>query len=362
MAFKTAVIGRTGRGDWGHAIDELFVGLPGTQLVAVADDSADGLAAAAKRLGLERTYADWRRMLAEVRPEIVVVCMRHVDCHAEMAIEAAKAGAKGIFMEKPFVRSKAEADAVIAACVASGTKLSSAFVNRHSPTYGVVREMIDDGRIGRVLELRGRGKEDKRGGGEDLWVLGSHLIDMMADLGGAPTWCQASVSEKGRPVSREDFAEGPEGIGMIAGDRVDAMWGLSDGVVGYFSSVRDAGLKQPAFGLTVVGSAGAIHIRPDQVPHAFFRAAPLWRTDKEIPWQPVLADGTLVADPAELPKMTDAERADERRSWARRAAGDLVDAIEQDREPETGMYASRTTVLMTEAVFASAVTNARVAV
>ena len=97
MAFKTAVIGRTGRGDWGHAIDELFVGLPGTELVAVADESADGLATAAKRLGLDRSFTDWRRMLAEVRPEIVAICMRHVDCHAEMAIEAAKAGVKGIY-------------------------------------------------------------------------------------------------------------------------------------------------------------------------------------------------------------------------------------------------------------------------
>jgi predicted dehydrogenase len=358
--FKTVVIGRTGRGDWGHAIDELFVDLPGTELVAVADESAEGLAAAAKRLGLSRTFSDWRRMLDEVRPEIVAICMRHVDSHAEMAIAAAKSGAKGIFMEKPFVRSKAEADAVIAACTASGTKLSSAFVNRHSPTYAVVREMVDDGRIGRLLEFRGRGKEDKRGGGEDLWVLGSHLVDMMADLGGAPQWCQANVTVGGRQITERDFTDGPEGIGMIAGDRIDATWGLADGVLGHFSSVRDAGLKQPAFGLTLVGSTGAIHIRPDYLPHAYYREAPLWRTDKEIPWQAILPDGSLVADPSALPKKTDAERTAERREWARRAAADLVDAIEQDREPETGMYASRTTVLMTEAVFASAVSGSRV--
>lgn len=361
-SFKTVVIGRTGRGDWGHAIDELFLDLPGTELVAVADESTEGLAAAASRLGLARTFPEWRRMLDEARPEIVVLCMRHVDCHAEMAIAAAKAGAKGIFMEKPFVRSKTEADAVIAACTASGTKLSSAFVNRHSPTYAAVREMVDDGRIGRLLELRGRGKEDKRGGGEDLWVLGCHLVDMMADLGGAPQWCQANVSLGGRPVTAEDFTDGPEGLGMIAGDRIDAMWGLADGVIGHFASVREAGLKQPAFGLTLVGSSGAIHIRPDHLPHAYYRAAPLWRTDKEIPWQAILPDGSLVADPEALPKKTDAERAAERREWARRAAGDLVDAIEEGREPETGMYASRSTVLMTEAVFASALSGRRVPV
>jgi predicted dehydrogenase len=103
--------------------------------------------------------------------------MRHIDCHAEMAIAAAESGVKGIFMEKPFVRTAAEADAVIAACRSSGTKLALAMVNRHSPTYGIVRDLVEDGRIGRLLELRGRGKEDARGGAEDLWVLGCHVHD-----------------------------------------------------------------------------------------------------------------------------------------------------------------------------------------
>lgn len=357
---KTAVIGRSGRGDWGHAIDELFVGLPGTELVAVADESPEGLAKAAERLKLVATFGDWRRMLSETRPDIVAICMRHVDCHADMAIASAEAGAKGVFIEKPFVRSRAEADAVVAAARAAGTKISCAFVNRHSPVYAVVRDMVDDGRIGKLLELRGRGKEDRRGGGEDLWVLGCHLLDMMADLGGAPKWCEAVVTTQGRPVTKDDFVNGPEGLGMIAGDRIDAMWGLADGVVGHFSSVRDAGLKQPAFGLTLVGSAGAIHIRPDHVPHAYFREAPLWRTDKEFPWQAILPDGSLVADPGQLPKATDAQRNEERHGWGIRAASDLVDAILEDREPETGMYAARTTVVMTEAVFASALSGGRV--
>ena len=46
-------------------------------------------------------------MLAEVKPDIVSLCMRHIDCHAEMAIAAAESGVKGIFMEKPFVRTAA---------------------------------------------------------------------------------------------------------------------------------------------------------------------------------------------------------------------------------------------------------------
>ena len=361
-ALRVAAIGRTGRGDWGHAIDELWAREGGgTRLVAVADESEEGLAKAVARLelgsaGKEAAFRDWRAMLAMVKPDIVAICMRHVDCHAEMAIAAAEAGVRGIFMEKPFVRSPAEADAVIAACRKSNTKLCLAFVNRHSPAYLAARDLVEDGRIGRVLELRGRGKEDARGGGEDLWVLGCHVLDMMADLGGAPQWCEAAVTTGGRPIAKADAAAGPEGIGPLAGDSVAAMFGLADGPIGHFASVRDAGLKQPNFGLTIVGTKGAIHIRPDHVPHAYLREAPPWRVDKDFPWRPIGPAGLDAAPPA-----TDVDRAAERAGWARRAAADLVAAIAEDREPETGMYAGLTTVEMTAAIYASALTGRRIA-
>ena len=282
---RAAAIGRTGRGDWGHAIDQMWVGIDGADLVAVADDSEAGLAKAVERNKLDASrpgvaYRDWKAMLAEVKPDIVAICMRHIDCHAEMAIAAAQAGAKGIFMEKPFVRTLAEAEAVIAACRKSGTKLALAYVNRHAPGYAVARELIEAGRIGKVLEIRCRGKEDARGGGEDLIVLGCHVLDLMTDLGGGPKWCEAVVTQGGRPITKADATDGPEGIGPIAGDAINAMFGLADGPIGYFASVRDAGLKQPNFGLTVVGTKGAIHIRPDHVPQAYLREAPLWRVDK----------------------------------------------------------------------------------
>lgn len=353
---RVAAIGRTGRGDWGHAIDELWQRQPGTEIVAVADESAEGLAKAVARHGLaaDAGFADWRGMLAAAKPDIVAICMRQIDCHAEMAIAAAEGGAKGIFMEKPFVRTPAEADAVIAACRKAGTKLSVAFVNRHSSAYLAARDLIEGGRIGTVLEIRGRGKEDRRGGGEDLWVLGSHILDMMADLGGEPKWCQATITEGGRLIEKTDLQEGPEGIGLIAGDAMAAMFGLADGPIGSFASVRDAGLKQPNFGLTVAGTTGAIHIRPDHVPHCSFRAAPLWRVDKDFPWQPIGPGGLDDPPPA------DVDRAAERTAWGRRAAFDLIDAIREDREPETGMYAARTTVQMIAAVYESALSGTRV--
>ena len=360
---RVAVIGRTDRGDWGHAIDELWADaqqpFARTQLLAVADESQAGLVKAAARLSLDASpgvaFRDWQKMLTTVRPDIVAICMRQIDCHAEMAIAAAAAGAKGIFMEKPFVQTRAQADAVIAACQKANTKLSLALVNRHSPAYAAARDLIEDGRIGRVLELRGRGKEDARGGGEDLWVLGCHVLDMMVDLGGTPQWCEAAVTLGGRAITKADAVAGPEGVGLIAGDSLNAVFGLADGPIGFFSSVREAGLKQPNFGLTVVGTKGAIHIRPDQVPHAYLREAPLWRVDKEFSWRPIGPEGLGLEVAA-----GDPDRQAQRVHWAHLATTDLIDAISADREPETGMYAGRTVVEMTASIYESALSGTRI--
>jgi hypothetical protein len=62
------------------------------------------------------------------------------------------------------------------------------------------------------------------------------------------------------------------------------------------------------------------------------------------------------------PPSTDVDRDAERAAWGRAAAADLVAAILEDREPETGMYAGRTTLEMTTAVFAASLSGMRVAI
>ena len=143
-----------------------------------------------------------------------------------MILAAAEHGALGIFCEKPLAPDLAACDAIVDACDRSHVKLAMAFQTRVSPRYERIKAMIAEGAIGEVLELRGRGKEDRRGGGEDLMVLGVHLFDLCHDLLGEPSWCFARVTAGGRPVGPADVRDGAEGIGPLAGDRVDAMFGF----------------------------------------------------------------------------------------------------------------------------------------
>ena len=57
---RVAVIGHTGRGNYGHGLDVVWQQIEGVQIVAVADANRAGLANELKKLKIERGYADFR--------------------------------------------------------------------------------------------------------------------------------------------------------------------------------------------------------------------------------------------------------------------------------------------------------------
>ncbi|MCX8035816.1 MAG: Gfo/Idh/MocA family oxidoreductase [Candidatus Sumerlaeia bacterium] len=349
-AFKTtyraAVIGHTGRGDYGHSLDLAWRGLPNVELVAVADADEKGLAAALKRLGVEKGYADYRRMLDEVKPDLVSIAPRWLDQHRDMVVAAAERGVRGVYLEKPMCRTLAEADEMVAVCRKHNVKLAIAHQTRYSPIARVVGDLLKAGAIGQVLEFRGRGKEDRRGGGEDLWVLGTHVLDLVHLFGGKPQWCFGSVYENGRPIRRQDVKAGAEGIGPLAGDTVHAMYRLDGGAAAYFDSVRNAGTGGSRFGLQIFGSTGIIEMTTGHLPPAFIlEGDPAWspgRSGKN--WIPITSAGIGKPEPLKdggLP------------AGNTLAVQDLIAAIEEDRPPKADIETGRIAIEMIVAVFES---------
>src|SRR6516225_5825966 len=113
--YRVAVIGRTGKGNYGHGLDVVWKALDNVKIVAVADEDDKGREAAAKRLGVENAYADYRRMLEKERPDIVSVADRFLDAHRDMVVACAEAKAS-VFLEKPMCRTLVEADEMVAVC------------------------------------------------------------------------------------------------------------------------------------------------------------------------------------------------------------------------------------------------------
>lgn len=343
---RVAVIGCTGRGDYGHGVDAMWLHLPETELVAVADANPKGLANAQKKLTLTQGFADYRRMLAETRPELVAIGMRHVDQHHEVVLAAVEAGVRGIYLEKPFCRTLAEADAIVDACERKKVKLALAHRNRYHPVLPVLVRLTKEGVVGQLLEIRARGKEDARGGALDLWVLGSHLLNLVHFFGGPPRACSATVLQDGRPITRADVRNGAEGLGPLAGNEVHARYELASGIPGFFDSVHDAGTKAAGFGLQLVGTKGIIDLRIDQEPLAHYRAGSPFQPVREPQgWVPISTAGIGQPEPiADLGKQVMGHLL---------AARDLLAAIRDDRPPLCGPQDGRTIVEMIAAVFES---------
>ncbi len=341
-----AVIGHTGRGNYGHGIDTCWLDHPGLEIVAVADADAKGLAEAKKRLRTSAGFADYREMLAEARPEFAGIGPRHIDQHRDMVMACIEAGVKGMYLEKPFCRTLAEADEIVAACERHGARLALAHRNRYHPVMLVVKAMMQEGRIGRVLELRCRGKEDARGGSLDLWVLGAHLMNLAHFFAGAPLSCSAAVLQNGKPVTKADVKEGDEGAGPLAGNEAHARFETAGGAPVFFDSVQNAGVKAAGFGIQIIGTEGIIDLRMDQEPVAHLLAGSPFRPVAEArAWMPITSAGPGKPEPlADIQALIAGHGLPVR---------DLVAAVDEGREPLCGAKDGRVILEMIMGVFES---------
>jgi predicted dehydrogenase len=257
--YRAGVIGHTGRGNYGHGLDIAFVGLPDVETVAVADPDAAGRERAMARSGAARGYADYQDMLARESLDLVAVAPRWLDQHAAMVTAAARAGVRAIYCEKPLARSLDEADRMLDACARSGTKVAVAHQNRAMPAPRLAQQLIGDGKIGRLRSMRAYGKLDARGGGQDLLVLGPHLLDLMRLFAGDARWCHARVTQAGQDVIATDAVPATEEGGWIAGDDIVAQYGFDRGITGTFESVRsDDGGGDRYFRIELGGTGGVL--------------------------------------------------------------------------------------------------------
>lgn len=345
---KVGIIGDTKQGGYGHDLHVVWKARPDVSVVALADPDEAGRAKRAEEAGALRTYADYAEMLEKEHPDIVTIAPRCTNRHREYLTAAAHAGAHG-FMEKPLADNLVDADAMITAIQSKNLKWTIAFNFRVHPIVAHVRKLVvDQGLIGDVLEIRGRGKEDHRAGGEDLLVLGVHNFDIMRDILGNPAWCAANILTGERPAIKADAKPATEPIGNILGDRIWATFGFPKGVVGHFASTRNEGGKGERWGIDICGTKGVIALRLDTLADAAYLPDPAWcLTAKQAQWQP------LPDMPACDPKPAAAAR------YAP-IIDDLIAAINEDRQPLVSLQDGRDALEMVQAVYAAHLAGGRI--
>ena len=335
--FRAAIIGDTGRGDYGHFLELAYQGLPNVDVVAVADTDPVGVERARQRIGAARAYLDYREMLARESLDLVSVCPRWVNNHAEMVLVCAEAGVKGIFCEKPFAATLAEADTMLAACDRSGVRLAVA--QRRAGAYEQhAKKLIEQGAIGQVQMIRRHGKADHRAGAMDMAILGIHILDNMRFLAGADVaWAYGHVTQDGCDVTLDDIRSGDEGVGLVAGNGLFAYYAFQNGVIGYCDSSQgdatDKRLEYGWLGLEVHGTEGILALRSTPLGELYLYPHRLWLPgQREGQWQRITLDDWDTHSDGRPRSVNEILQLSNRM-----IAQELVQAIEEERDLSTSV-------------------------
>jgi len=167
------------------------------RLVHAADTAADRVAYARDVLGYRRGSSDYRDVLTDPDVDVVSICAPNL-LHHEIGLAAAEAG-KPFWIEKPVGRDARETGEVAAAARKARIATSIGYNYRHAPAVEHVRELVAQGALGRITNVRAvffagyaaeprgalswRFKRELAGSGA-LGDLLSHVVDLVSYLVG----------------------------------------------------------------------------------------------------------------------------------------------------------------------------------
>jgi predicted dehydrogenase len=292
-----------------------IAGLEGADVVAACDLSTDQLDEFEERWQATwpelKRYTSHREMLEKESLDIVTVATSD-HAHAQLVVDAAEAGVKGVFCEKPLATTVEDAARMVAACEASGTVLSVDHTRRFTPMWAHAKELIDAGEIGEVQYIVG----SLRGQRAMLFRNGTHSIDAICwYAAGDPAWVMADLE-----TGYEDYTEyrGDGGHDPATEPGAYGMIRFANGVRAFYAGGSKT-TPGPKSTTEIIGSSGRIL---------------LWGTDT----------GQLIrgeeAEPFPVPEWSV--------SGIEAGAQDLVRAVRENRAPgSTGREAQRVVEVIT---------------
>lgn len=219
---------------------------------------------AARIAGFERFTDDYRVLLRDPEVEVVSVCTPN-DQHEEMVIAALKAG-KHVYVDKPLAVTAESAVRIAETATRANGLTRMVFNNRYMPATMRAKELVDEGKIGRVLSFEARylhsgsidpnkpigWKQQAQGGA--LLDLGSHALDLLTWLIGYPSKVCARM--------RTLYAERPTKDGgaerALSEDQAVMLLEMPDGALGTVEASKIATGSNDELTIELRGEKGAL--------------------------------------------------------------------------------------------------------
>jgi UDP-N-acetylglucosamine 3-dehydrogenase len=173
-----------------HSYASIVSRMNGVELVGVTDDNEARGREAAERYGAV-FYPNPAVLLAQ-DIDAVIVASENVF-HRGHVIAAAAAG-KHVLCEKPLATTKADAEAMIEACREHGVLLQTAFPVRFNTSIVRMKQIVAEGKLGRIVAIRGTNRGTNPGGwfvdpalsgGGAVLDHTVHVVDVMRWMMGA---------------------------------------------------------------------------------------------------------------------------------------------------------------------------------
>lgn len=135
--------------------------------------SQENVEAFAAKWGYESSTTDWRELVARDDIDLIDICVPN-NLHHDIAVAAAEAG-KMIICEKPLALSVAQGREMLAATQKAGVHNLVSFNYRRVPAVTFAKQLIDEGKLGRIFHYRANFLQD--------WTIAPEVPQ-----GGAATW------------------------------------------------------------------------------------------------------------------------------------------------------------------------------
>ena len=347
---KSYRAGVIGAGGMGKAHLEALRHVPHTVPVAVCDVDRTRAEQCAAQFEIPGVYTDYEAMLAAERLDLVIVATQ-VRQHHGPVLAAARHGVH-VICEKPMALNLAEADEMVAACRRAGVRLAVNHQGHVAPAIRRAQAMAASGEIGDLVYLRGLNKSGRKAGNEFL-EMGTHVADRLLIFGGAAQWCQAYVSWQGRPAGLADIMPSTEmsprdrDNGPVLGDRAYALFGFERCPAGemHFFGWDRSDLRH--YGVDILGTKGQLSVRTGAWGELYHLDRPAsWAADGKDEWRKIELDQGEPVGQIGLSVGILIE--------------DMLQAIEQDREPASSGEFGRDTLEMVLAIYESHRRAARV--
>ena len=200
-----------------HGLTKL--GLVDATYVAVCDRELERAQSFARIADLDLATADPEELIASPSVNTVYICTPTAE-HNELVLRAAAAG-KHVFCEKPLAPTLADAQEMYSAVQSAGVHHQVGLILRHAPVFTVLKELISDPALGRLMTIvfrddqafpvQGHYASDWRGdvaiaGGGTLIEHSIHDLDLLTWLAGDVESIQAQTRNYAGHEGVEDLA------------------------------------------------------------------------------------------------------------------------------------------------------------